>query len=216
MTRVFYDTEFLEDGERIHLISIGMVREDGTEYYAVNSDADWKAIARHRWLCENVVPHLPLTRTGTLPHLVTPASHHSDVDFWFTLDEGSALVKPQQVIANEVRDFILGVPDPELWADYCAYDHVRLAQLWGPMIRLPEGIPMWTHELRQEWERLGKPDLPSLPGAREHNALDDAREVKFRYEWLAAHAAGRVVRVEPRTGLDKARETVSQTSIDWE
>ena len=33
--RYFYDTEFLEDGETIDLISIGIVAEDGREYYAV-------------------------------------------------------------------------------------------------------------------------------------------------------------------------------------
>jgi hypothetical protein len=33
MTKIYYDCEFLEDGERIHLISIGMVAEDGREFY---------------------------------------------------------------------------------------------------------------------------------------------------------------------------------------
>ena len=37
MTKVFYDTEFLEDGSTVKLISIGMVRDsDGAEYYAVS------------------------------------------------------------------------------------------------------------------------------------------------------------------------------------
>ena len=35
LMRIFYDTEFLEDGKTIDLISIGMVAEDGREYYAV-------------------------------------------------------------------------------------------------------------------------------------------------------------------------------------
>ena len=34
---------------------------------------------------------------------------------------------------------------------------------------------------------LGNPELPSLPGVTEHNALGDAREVRYRREWLAAH-----------------------------
>src|SRR4051812_11038169 len=33
--KYFYDTEFLEDGQTIELISIGIVAEDGREYYAV-------------------------------------------------------------------------------------------------------------------------------------------------------------------------------------
>jgi hypothetical protein len=89
-----------------------------------------------------------------------------------------------------------------LWADYCAYDHAALCQLFGRMTDLPPGFPMWTHELRQEWERAGKPEMPSLPGAHEHNALDDAREVKFRYDWLMTQAA------KPETGLDRVAAAV--------
>lgn len=44
--KFFYDTEFIEDGKTIDLISIGIVAEDGLEYYAVNLDAPWKRISR--------------------------------------------------------------------------------------------------------------------------------------------------------------------------
>lgn len=54
-----YDTEFLDDGSTIDLISIGIVCEDGREYYAVNSDMPRERISRDDWLCQNVVPHLP-------------------------------------------------------------------------------------------------------------------------------------------------------------
>ncbi|TWH05595.1 uncharacterized protein DUF5051, partial [Rhodococcus rhodochrous J45] len=54
--KYFYDTEFLENGSTIDLISIGIVAEDGREYYAVNSDMDHDRIAHDEWLCKNVVP----------------------------------------------------------------------------------------------------------------------------------------------------------------
>jgi hypothetical protein len=38
VTVIDYDLEFLEDGRTIELISIGMVCDDGREYYAVNRD----------------------------------------------------------------------------------------------------------------------------------------------------------------------------------
>ena len=38
--RYFYDTEFIEDGETIELVSFGVVAEDGREFYAVSSDFD--------------------------------------------------------------------------------------------------------------------------------------------------------------------------------
>jgi hypothetical protein len=188
MTVISYDTEFLEDGKTIDLISIGLVRDDGREYYAVNADANWARIATHRWLCENVVPHLPLASKGV--RKATPGENTNVTTSWkFSIDLTDTTVKPHWVIANEVREFILAVDDPRLWAWYSAYDHVALCQLWGPMMQLPAGVPMWTNDLKQECERLGNPKLPPMPGATEHNALDDAREVMHRLNWLREHAA---------------------------
>jgi hypothetical protein len=186
MTEIYVDAEFLEDGKTIDLISVGMVAEDGREYCAVNSDANWCAIAKHDWLCENVVPSLPLAKCGTLPDLITRASPSRPEHYWFKIDESSVLVRPKRIIANEVREFILGVTDPQLWSWYGAYDHVVLCQLWGRMIDLPKGVPMWTNDLKQEAGRLGNPDLPPMPGAVEHDALHDAREVLFRLQWLSS------------------------------
>jgi hypothetical protein len=174
--KIFYDCEFIEDGRTIDLISIGMVREDGAEYYAVVQDDVLISRAyEHPWLLENVIPSLPVKLAGV-------------GKFWdwddFHADRLS--LHTREIIARDVRAFILGVPDPQLWAWYGAYDHVALCQLWGSMISLPEGVPMWTNDLKQEAERLGNPGLPSLPGVTEHNALSDAREVRYRAEWLAA------------------------------
>jgi hypothetical protein len=183
--KVFYDTEFLEDGHTIELISIGMVAEDKREYYAINSEMDLPRILKQDWLVREVLPSLPLSNRAGLDRYVAsppnvfprPSIDHID------LDVTNTLVKPRQVIANEVRDFLLAIPDLELWAWYGAYDHVALAQLWGPMINLPTGIPMWTNDLRQEVARLGDPELPEQT-EREHDALADARHLKRRAEWL--------------------------------
>jgi hypothetical protein len=170
-----YDTEFLEDGATIELISIGIVCEDGREYYAVNSDMDDKRISKHDWLMKNVVKHLPLH------HYSAP---RDGLGWIWSLDHESTLVKPKWVIANEVREFLLArpnntglgewQPNPELWAYYASYDHVALAQLYGPMIRLPKGFPMWTHDLMQLIEPLTG-FLKPTQSSDEHNALADAR-----------------------------------------
>jgi hypothetical protein len=69
----------------------------------------------------------------------------------------------------------------ELWAWYAAYDHVALCQLWGPMTALPRAIPRFSHELRQRWEDLGRPELPQAP-AGQHDALADARHNVARWQ----------------------------------
>jgi 3' exoribonuclease, RNase T-like len=189
VTVIAYDCEFLEDGKAIDLISIGMVREDGAEYYAVNSDANWAKIAERRWLCENVVPHLPLASKGV--RKATPGENTNVTTAWkFSIDLTDTRVRPCWVIANEVREFILAAGgEPELWADSAAHQFVVLCQLWGAVARRPAGVPSWTHDLRQEIERAGNPPIPPLEGVTSHNALSDAREVAWRLLWLREHAA---------------------------
>lgn len=178
MTTYCYDTEFLEDGTTIELISIGIVGDDGREYYAVNADMPVDRIVGHGWLKENVWPHLPIQWNGDHPTVY--------------LDTRSALVKPKWVIANEVREFLLGNGKPTLWADYAAYDHVALAQLWGTMMQLPADIPMWTHDIEQLIEPLLGFDKPQQESA-EHNALADARYnlvvLNAAMDFMQEHAA---------------------------
>jgi hypothetical protein len=191
MPRYWYDTEFLEDGASIALISIGIVCEDGREYYAVNSKMPIRRIRKHPWLMANVVPGLPRAhgdRRITMPRrwLYDYASPHS---------------KHPKRIAREVEDFLLDVehrdrtgmlPHVELWAWYGAYDHVALAWLFGPMSDMPEGIPYWTNDLRQEAERLGvsERDMPQQADGV-HNALADARHNAVCAQFLAEVATQR-------------------------
>lgn len=184
--RYFYDTEFLEDGRTIDLISIGIVADDGREYYAINDEMPVDRIRHHRWLMNNVMRHLPLRTpipsSGWADNRPPPIS----------LDSSDSRLKPLRVIANEVRDFLLadgGDRDSrELWAWYAAYDHVALCQLWGQMIRLPKGIPMYTRDLKQECDRLGNPTLPEQETG-EHDALSDARHNRLRFHHLEREAA---------------------------
>jgi hypothetical protein len=54
--KIWFDTEFIEDGKTIELISIGAVREDGQTFYR---EAAWTDLSRASlWVVENVVPHL--------------------------------------------------------------------------------------------------------------------------------------------------------------
>lgn len=184
--RFWYDTEFLEDGRTIDLISIGIVAEDGREFYAVNRDAPWRRIKRHEWLMANVVPHLVRPLPGEA-RFRTPRR-------WL-INMNDSHVKKRTQIAADVRAFLLGEPQwtenptppgptpVELWAYYGAYDHVVLAQLWGPMVGMPDGLPYWTNDVRQEIHRRSNPAMPEIEGT-EHNALADARHVHRMWEWL--------------------------------
>jgi hypothetical protein len=125
------DAEFHEDGRTIDLISIGMVREDGAEYYAISADFDLQRAQAHPWLAQHVLPLLDPQYT------------------W----------KPRGAIAREILTF--AGPSPEWWAYYGAYDHVALCQLYGPMIALPAAWPKYSRDLKQWADALGNPTLPT-------------------------------------------------------
>ncbi len=54
--RIWFDTEFMEDGRTIELVSLGAVREDGATFYAQNSDADLSKA--NDFVREHVLPKL--------------------------------------------------------------------------------------------------------------------------------------------------------------
>lgn len=114
----FFDTEFIDDGKTIELISIGIVSEDGRELYRENADCDLSRACP--WVQENVIKHL----VGT-PEILAPKTQ----------------------IAEDVRNFVKG-PNPRFWAYFASYDWVVLSQLYGRMIDMPAGWPMLPHDLK--------------------------------------------------------------------
>jgi hypothetical protein len=140
--RVYLDTEFIEDGRTIDLLSIGVVRDDGATYYAEPVEADRSRASE--WVRENVLPNL----TGP--------------------------VKPRTAIADELVEFV--GESPEFWAWYADYDWVALCQLFGTMMDLPDGWPMYCRDFKQVCDERG---LDVQQDDSVHNALGDAL-------WLAS------------------------------
>lgn len=167
--RYFLDTEFYEDGRTIDLISIGIVAEDGREFYAVNQDCDWYEIVNNQWLRENVLPSLPVEYLEFI--LGKWKLHIKDSQDWATKTE----------IRKRLLDFI-GDDKPEFWAYFADYDWVCLCQLFGKMIDLPKGWPVYCRDIKQLADSLGNLKLPDQED--KHNALADARWNKSAYEFI--------------------------------
>lgn len=161
--RFFYDCEFIEDGVTIDLVSIGVVDEEGREFYAVSTEFDPDRAGP--WVRQHVLPKLPAPAS---PHWRSRARIRTDLLDFLGVDERS----------NSRSDM-------ELWAWISAYDHVALAQLWGSMTELPRALPRFTHDLRQRWEDVGRPRLPQPP-ADSHDALADARHNLLRWHTIEA------------------------------
>lgn len=156
-----FDTEFIEDGHTIDLLSIGVVCEDGREFYAESTEADLNNA--NEWVQENV-----------LPHLWHRQADKSDANRWFR-DGGTGGLLSRQNIAGDLRRWVAqGEGTPQFWAYYADYDWVVLCQLFGRMLDLPDGWPMFCMDIKQEAVRLGNPSLPEQTST-EHHALADAR-----------------------------------------
>lgn len=259
--KYFYDTEFLEGTQKkrwwniikqkptIDLISIGVVCEDGREYYAISKDFNLKEAwnrydildqtpfekyqgfkgRKSYWIRENVLKPIYYNWVG------------KDINFHevghFTFENFKRLLKKygksNSQIAKELKHFIYEKEDVlynkqelgfdsvgdvkskiQLYGYYSAYDHVALSWLFGKMIDLPKGFPMYTIDLKQTFDEkqesreklekmlldsdlyeknknsrlifpLSLKDCEDYPKqTNEHNALSDAIFVKNLYHFL--------------------------------
>lgn len=178
--KYFFDTEFLEGPQKtffaktkptIDLISIGIVCEDGREYYAVSKDFNLKQAWKDNWIQENVL--LPIykewvhgdmrnhfqfsyiTMKGLLKYRGKSNNQISFEVIQFTLDHdyeglngwlGSTTDYIEALKKNSIEK-------PEFYAYYADYDWVVFCWLFGRMIDLPNAFPMYCKDLKQELDR---------------------------------------------------------------
>ena len=161
--RYFVDTEFIEDGRTIDLVSVGVVAEDGRELYREVDPAEVPWDRANEWVRANVKPYLS--------YGVMPQARPIEV------------VRFCEDIACELVEFV--GERPEFWGYYADYDWVAIAQLYGTMMDLPEGWPMFCMDLKQLAVSKGDPELPRQEST-EHHALADARWNRDIYNWLMA------------------------------
>lgn len=159
--KYFLDTEFIEYPSTIDLISIGIVQEDGEKLYCISNEFDESKA--NDWVKENVLSKLPAR----------------DNSAWMS----------RLNICREIGMFI-GDDTPEFYGYYADYDWVVFCWLFGPMIDLPKGYPMYCRDLKQMMDERGltkewtRKNCPKPEG--EHNALIDAQWNKDLYYKIIA------------------------------
>lgn len=160
--RIYFDTEFYEDGETIDLMSIGLIREDGCGLYLINKSCDWRRPYQDDWHLSNTIPHLT-----NLP---------KDSDNW--LRWGHLF---EWEFSHQIKNFLSDLKTPpEFWAYYADYDWVVFCQLFGRMIDLPKGFPMYCKDFKQVCDENDY--SPNKQNEGEHNAIYDAMWLKKEHE----------------------------------
>lgn len=194
--RYFLDCEFIEDGRTIDLISIGIVAEDGREYYAISNEFNERKASE--WVQKNVLTSLPPRDFNFSDPSISPR-----------LKEEAKAWRSRQMIKEDLLIFFAGgLPDSqveqdlywdeavkglELWGEWCSYDWVAFCQIFGTMMDLPKEFPMRCRDVIQYAEDhlgISSDRLPeSLETEGNHNALLGAKSVMIRYLWLKEREA---------------------------
>lgn len=158
--KYFIDTEFIEGfkkpmfGKKRHfidLISIGVAAEDGREYYAISNEYNYDDA--DDWVKKNVI----------IPMYIDTV--HGDArNVWDArnFNRSYSYAKSNKQIAQEIYLFCLegekkqpmGIGNPyepvvDFYGYYADYDWVVFCSLFGRMIDLPKGFPMYCRDLKQ-------------------------------------------------------------------
>jgi len=185
--KYFLDFEFIEGfkkplfGKRRHfidLVSVGMVCEDGREFYAISNEFNEKDA--NAWVRDNVL--IKLEPKNILTHQ----------DFHDVQQVPNPIWMSNYEIKNHLIDFMRlysirpAHETHDIYTYYGAYDWVLFCSIFGTMAQLPSGLPFLPIDLKQmmiernlndAWKNVNCPDP-----FNEHNALVDAKWNKKLYE----------------------------------
>lgn len=157
--RYFIDTEFDDWKPWPQLISIGIVADDGREYYAEFAEYDRESAKP--WVAEHVLPHLGPMEAA----------------------------KPLSQIRLEVTAFFRTRPNEVWAVlphyDWVLFHH----GLFENMDHVPANVPLDWWDLRQWRHSLVEPPESVSDPNEKHHALLHARWAKAEYELLAEFVA---------------------------
>ena len=183
--RIFFDTEFTGLHRHTTLISIGLVAENGQEFYAEFTDYDEGQV--DDWLKENVINKLHLTL-------------HENVEL--TIGAMDFNIKGNKRLVTMYLDqWLRNFGQPlEMWSDVLAWDWVLFCQLWGRVVGLPECVYYIPFDIatlfkvkgidpdknRETFALIDDTNIKKFDedwiGEKQHNAIWDAKVIKACYE----------------------------------
>jgi hypothetical protein len=166
--KVFFDTEFTGLRQNATLISIGLVSEDGHEFYAESTDYDRSQV--DDWIRDNVIANL---------------------------SPSTAFVGTRAEIAPRLHEWLGQFETVEVWSDCLAWDWVLFCELFGGAFGVPKNVYYIPFDIATLMVAKGvDPDITRdeyatgrYDGNRNHNALWDARVIMGCYQRLMGVSA---------------------------
>ena len=160
--KVFLDTEFTGLHQHTTLISLGLVAENGEEFYAEFTDYDKAQV--NDWITENVINNL----VG---------------------EAGGAVVGDKFFIRAKLSEWLAQFDKVEIWSDCLSYDWVLFNQIFGHAFNIPSNVYYIPFDICTLFMvALVDPDINreffcGIDG-KKHNALHDAKVIGKCYDIL--------------------------------
>lgn len=187
MTKIFFDTEFTGLHQDTTLVSIGMISEDGHEFYAEFTDYDKSQV--DQWIQDNVIDNLILS--GSKPGKIDlDSSVIEGMESTTTYFKGS-----KDAVKAALESWFAQFDQVEMWSDCLAYDWVLFCQIFGHAFNVPKNVYYIPFDICTLMKIKGvDPDINREKFTygeyleemkdKKHDALWDAKVIKACYEKL--------------------------------
>jgi len=180
--KVFMDTEFTGLRQDTSLISIGLVSEDGKQFYAELTDYNKEQV--DKWIKENVLANLLEVPGIQSNPLLRPDYYH----------KGN-----KTSVAYKLHEWLMQWDKVEIWSDCLAYDWVLFNDLFGGAFDIPRNVYYIPFDIcTLFWVKgidpnISREEFAGCEGAK-HNALHDAKMIKSCFERLMVARTGHDIR----------------------
>lgn len=182
--RVYFDTEFTGLHKDTTLISIGLIAENGKEFYAELTDFDESQC--DKWIEENVLKNLILSGNDEF------------ADRLGEKENATVVLGNKHDVMTELSEWFSQFDNVQPVSDVCHYDMVLLIDLFGGAFDLPKNVSAVCHDINQDIANHYKiSEIDAFDKSREeivreicgkeiegdkHNSLYDAKVIKAIYE----------------------------------
>lgn len=133
------------------LISIGLISDDGREFYAEFTDIDVNS--QDDWIKQNVLVN---------------TAYYGNKDIKGITDSNNYYIGDKIIIQKYLKEWLLQFGDIQLISDVCHYDMVLFIDIFGSAFDLPENVCASCHDINQ--------DIAAYYMIDEKTAFDFSRE----------------------------------------
>ena len=133
------------------LISIGLISDDGREFYAEFTDIDVNS--QDDWIKQNVLVN---------------TAYYGNKDIRGITDSNNYYIGDKIIIQKYLKEWLLQFGDIQLISDVCHYDMVLFIDIFGSAFDLPENVCASCHDINQ--------DIAAYYMIDEKTAFDFSRE----------------------------------------